>query len=524
MSDFELSLQALIATRAREMPDGVALRHTEGSSLNWQSFLEGSLAMADALQMAGVRESETVASMFPNSIDAAIAWAGCGWLGAIEAPINTSFRLDWLAHAFNLNGARMLLAHREFLPAVWEIERRLEHLEMIVVFGGMPDTLPQTGLRIMTAEEFLSQASPRERPVPGLWDTAALIMTSGTTGPSKAVVIPWGQLAAGSNIDWGVPVESEVIYSPFPPYHISGKGPVYMAARHPGSRAILAPRMSASEYWPHINDYGCTQAVMLGPMAEFLMSQPPRDDDAANPLKRVLMAPVIKDIEAFVKRFDVNVFTCYNMTETSMPLVSGREALFGEGITSCGKARPGVEARLVDENDLEVPPNTPGELILRTEPWEMNQGYWRMPEESFKAWRNGWFHTGDTFIRDEEGRFYFADRKKDYIRRRGNNISSFEVEACVNQHPEVIESCAVAVASEINEDEVKIAVVLTPDSSLEPHALLEFLRTRMPDFALPRYIEFLPELPKTQATLRIQKARIRDAGVTADTWDSADAG
>ena len=163
-------------------------------------------------------------------------------------------------------------------------------------------------------------------------------------------------------------------------------------------------------------------------------------------------------------------------------------------------------------------------MIVRGEPWELNAGYWNMPEKTNEAWRNGWFHTGDAFTYDTNGDHYFVDRTKDYIRRRGENISSFEIEAIVNTYPGIVESGAVAVPAEHGEDEVKIAVVLAPQSSFEPADLITFLDSKMPRFAIPRFIEVWESLPKTEATARIQKAKIRDSGISTDTWDRVAAG
>jgi crotonobetaine/carnitine-CoA ligase len=233
---------------------------------------------------------------------------------------------------------------------------------------------------------------------------------------------------------------------------------------------------------------------------------------------------VIADVDTFSRRFGVDVFTTYNMTEINCPIIRADEPCTSANYRSCGKARPGVEVRIVDEHDLVVPPETPCELIVRGEPWELNAGYWNMPEKTNEAWRNGWFHTGDAFTYDDEGNHYFVDRVKDYIRRRGENISSFEIEAIVNQHPDVEECGAVAVPSEYGEDEVKIAVVPRSAADFDPADLIKFLIPRMPRFAIPRYVEVWPALPKTEATARIQKAKIRDTGVTQDTWDRNEAG
>jgi crotonobetaine/carnitine-CoA ligase len=176
--------------------------------------------------------------------------------------------------------------------------------------------------------------------------------------------------------------------------------------------------------------------------------------------------------------------------------------------------------RIVDEHDIEVPAGVVGELIVRTRvPWTVNAGYLGMPEQTAEAWRNGWFHTGDAFRYDEDGNFYFVDRIKDSIRRRGENISSFEVEAYVNEHPAVLESAAIAVPSEHGEDEVKVCVVLKPDGILEPEELIEHLIPRMPRFMVPRYVELVDALPKTEATQRVQKVLLREEPLNDKTWD-----
>jgi crotonobetaine/carnitine-CoA ligase len=236
-------------------------------------------------------------------------------------------------------------------------------------------------------------------------------------------------------------------------------------------------------------------------------------------METIVMAPVIPDVDEFSRRFDVDVFTTYNMTEINCPIIRSDERCTNSNYRSCGRARDGVEVRIVDEHDREVPPHTPGELIVRGEPWELNVGYWNMPDNTSEAWRNGWFHTGDAFTYDEDGNYYFVDRAKDYIRRRGENISSFELESIVNEHPAVAESGAVAVPAEEGEDEVKIAVVLEPEESFDEAEFIEFLIPRMPRFAIPRFVEVWGALPKTEATARIQKAKIRDAGVGHGTWD-----
>jgi crotonobetaine/carnitine-CoA ligase len=227
------------------------------------------------------------------------------------------------------------------------------------------------------------------------------------------------------------------------------------------------------------------------------------------------MLPIMANVKEFERRFGLRVRSTFNMTETSCCILTGADRA---NATSCGRVRPGFEARVVDENDAEVPDGQLGELVLRSdEPWTLMAGYWRKPEATIAAWRNLWFHTGDAFTRDADGNFYFVDRMKDAIRRRGENISSAEVEAEVNAHPAVLESAAIAVPSELAEDEVKIVVVLQPGQQVELPELVEFLKGRMAAFMVPRYIEIVGALPKTP-TEKVRKAELRAAGVGA-AWD-----
>ncbi|MEI6722444.1 MAG: hypothetical protein WCO67_16895 [Betaproteobacteria bacterium] len=209
------------------------------------------------------------------------------------------------------------------------------------------------------------------------------------------------------------------------------------------------------------------------------------------------------------------------MTEISSPIVSEPNPPIRG---TCGKVRAGVDVRLVDENDCEVPVGAVGEMIIRTDrPWAMNSGYHKNPEATAHAWRNGWFHTGDAFRKNEEGYFFFVDRIKDAIRRRGENISSFEVEAEVTAFPAVREAAVVAVPSALGEDDVLAIVAPAPGQVINPVALIEFLRSKLAYFMIPRYVRVLAELPKT-ASSKVLKAQLRAQGVTPDTWDREAAG
>jgi crotonobetaine/carnitine-CoA ligase len=251
------------------------------------------------------------------------------------------------------------------------------------------------------------------------------------------------------------------------------------------------------------------------------MKQPPGPNDRTHGVRLAFMVPFTDQAPAFTERFGIDVYTIFNMTEIASPTVS--EANPPQRGT-CGKVRPGVEVRLVDAHDCEVAVGEVGEMLVRADrPWGLNSGYNKDAEATAKAWRNGWFHTGDAFRRDAAGYYYFVDRVKDAIRRRGENISSFEVEVEVCAHPDVREAAAIGVPSEYSEDEVMVIVAPVPGRTIDLPDLARFLAERMPYFMVPRYIRLLDERPKTPSA-KVLKADLRTAGITADTWDRERAG
>ena len=305
-----------------------------------------------------------------------------------------------------------------------------------------------------------------------------------------------------------------------PLFHAGGTIYVIMTLANGGS-CLIDMHFKTDEFWQTVRRYQITSVCLVSAMIAFLSKIPPRDDDKNNPLVKALCIPWNQEARLMGERYDIDVRTCFNMTEISGPLVS--ESYPSKNGT-CGKVREGVEVRGVDENDCEVAPGIAGELRLRTErPWSMNHGYYKNPEATAAAWRNGWFHTGDSFTYDDEGYFYFVDRIKDAIRRRGENISSFEVENEVIAFESVLEVAAIPVPSELGEDEVMIVVVPVDGSSIDPAALFDFLVPRMAHFMLPRYIRILDTLPKTP-TQKVQKHLLKKEGVTADSWDREIAG
>ena len=257
-------------------------------------------------------------------------------------------------------------------------------------------------------------------------------------------------------------------------------------------------------------------------MANFLYQQRASDAEVNNSLERVLMVPLIPEVEEFKSRFDCRVSTTWGGTEMNCPMRSGFDLADNK---SCGRvADDRYEVRIVDADDKEVPPGVPGEALVRAkEPWIISNGYWNHPEWTVSAWRNQWFHTGDMLMCDEAGNYYFVDRTKDAIRRRGENISSMEVENEINAHPDVLECAVIPVESVQTEQEVMAVVVAKDDHALDPEELIRFLEPRMAYFMVPRFVLCTDALPKTP-TGKIQKFPLREQGVTRDTWDREAAG
>ncbi len=506
-------LDAHAATR----PDAVMARFQDGSTWTWREALDIVRRTAAGLRALGVRQGDFVNVWLPNSKDNIAVWFAINYLGAVYVPINLAYRGRILEHVIANARSRLIVLHADLVERLAGINTA--ELADAVILGG-PAT-PVAGLRTHDASALApTDFAPVESPTINPWEPMKVIYTSGTTGPSKGVVVSYLQVY--SAIENGFPYLSgeDRFLVNLPLFHVSGTGAVVVSVLNGGSFALV-DSFNTSAFWDVVRETGSTTVVLLGVMASFLVKQPPSERDRGHGLRSVIMVPLSEDAREFNARFGCDVYTVFNMTEIASPLYAGPNP---EPVSTCGKPRPGVECRLVDENDCEVAPGEIGELILRTDrPWAMNSGYLNNPEATARAWRNGWFHTGDAFRIDESGSYFFVDRMKDAIRRRGENISSFEVENEVCAHAAVREAAAVAVPSDVGEDEVLVVVAPAPGATVDPADLVRFLAERMPYFMVPRYIRVLDDLPKTP-TQKVQKHLLRDAGVTDDVFDREAAG
>jgi crotonobetaine/carnitine-CoA ligase len=475
---------------------------------------------ADAFRRLGVRPGDRVLIGVPTSLESIFSWLGCAAAGGLAVPIDPRLIGRPLEHVIALADARVMVVGPATLERLVTVSERVRLPPSLVVPGGTPQTVPRTSS--MTLSAFLAAADDVDPPVPRARDAAALIFTSGTTGPPKLPVMHWAQLhAIGARCaPPGSLDEDDVIYAPFPDFHHSSKMLTFAAALA-GGRIVVRHRFSRSDFWTDVRTHGVTVTMMIAGMPTILMSEPAHPSDREHTLRKVLMSPVIANVEAFRQRFGVAVATSYGMTEISVPLGSERWDVLPAG--SCGTPRPGYpeyELRIVDDDDLEVARGQTGELVVRTRsPWTISTEYFGMPAETAKAWRNGWFHTGDAFRVDEHGHYQLVDRIKDCIRRRGENLSSYEIERVVLEHPDVRECAAVAVPAELGDDDIKVVLSVRLGVELTGPSLVQFLRSRLPEFMLPRYVEVVDELPKVGSTHKIQKASLRSDACNERTWD-----
>lgn len=510
----------LIDRWAEEQPEKVFCKFDDNSEeWTYRQFRELVLQTAYGLQELGVEQGDHVLVWMPNCREQIRIFFAINYIGAVYVPINTAYKGGLLEHVVNISDAKLAIVDASLAPRLDEVA--LSRLEHLLITGGQVNhaPLPFTNYdEIMLADEGVLQ--PLRRVIEP-WDPMAIIFTSGTTGPSKGVLTSYLHLFSNAGPEtWDFVNSDDRYLINAPMFHIGGMGPMFCMLARGGSIAFVE-RFSTATYWQSVRNTDATVAFLLGVMASFLEKQPETTEDADNPLRLVLMVPLASDAEQFSKRFGVTVYTIFNMTEVSTPIVSGPNPTVRG---SCGKPRKGVEVRLVDENDCEVPIGEVGEMIIRTDrPWAMNSGYYKMPEATANAWRNGWFHSGDAFIQDKDGNFFFTDRMKDSIRRRGENISSFEVESEVLAHPDVAEAAAVAVASEHGEDDVLICIAAKQGVNLNPVELIHFLTERMAYFMVPRYVRILDALPRTPSE-KVLKHELRKQGVTSDTWDRESAG
>ena len=517
-------LASVLARRVERSPDKPWILTDEGA-YTYRQMDERSGRLAQGFADAGIGAGDTVLVMLPDTIDYIATWCALSKIGAIEVPVNVHYRGTILAHIVNDSSARTMVIDAGFLDRLDAIADQIEGVDRLIVYGGAPEDLGTLEGRVgVQLYDDLIADAPWQGTGPRYLDLMAVMYTSGTTGPSKGATVTHAhayEYALGV-VEMLELREDDVYYAPLPLFHLAGQFALVYCSCIAGATAVLPGTFSAARFWRDVRKHGATTSFLLGAMANFLYQQEPAEADADNPLDRVLMVPLIPEVEDFKQRFGCRVSTTWGGTEMNCPMRSGFDLVDNK---SCGRlAADRYEVRIVDEDDKEQPPGVPGEALVRTrEPWIMSNGYWNHPEWTVTAWRNQWFHTGDMLMCDEQGNYYFVDRTKDAIRRRGENISSMEVENEINAHPDVLECAVIPAASSDTEQEVMAVIVAKDGRNIDPEALIRFLEPRMAYFMIPRYVDQVEALPKTP-TGKIQKFPLRERGVTAATWDREAAG
>jgi len=526
----ERVLGRIVAEKAQEHGDRPFIRF-EDRTLTYRDLDAISNKLANGLAARGVGKGTHVALMIENKPEIVLLFIALGKLGAVSVPLNTAAKGELLAYYLEQSDSEVLVADVALVPRLAAIGGRVPKLRNVFPITEAGQEQPAAGSigwPLSNYAELLDASDSAPDVDVRFNDLHSLLYTSGTTGPSK------GNLSTHSHtVNCGVVLAEtygyradDVLYVCLPVFHGNAWLCSLMPALVADASVVMVRRFSASGFWDDIRRFGVTQFNSLGAMTNFIWSQPPSPADRDHKVRQVMVVPTPKQIyHQFEERFGIKFTSVYALTDCGMVTVRG-PADPPSKWESGGKPAPYCEMRIVDDDDFELPRGTPGEIVVRTkEPWIFAQGYYNMPAATTSTLRNLWFHTGDRGWMDEDSYIFFVDRKKDAIRRRGENISSFEVEQMILMHPAVLDVAAFPVHSEHSEDEVMVSVVLRDGASLTEAELVHNCNVNMAYFMVPRYVEFVAQLPKTM-TEKVEKYKLKqDAQARlGDIWDREKSG
>jgi carnitine-CoA ligase len=490
-----------------------------GEVWSYARMRDEAAAFGATLRAAGIRSGDRVALICSNRLEFLRVFLGCAWIGAVSVPINTASRGHQLQHILANSAARLLILEGSFAGNLDHLDLAALPLERIWTID--IDTPLRAGAIISQPLPAASGVCPEGALRPR--DMLTILYTSGTTGPSKGVCCPHAQY-----FWWGANTaallglsESDALQSTLPLFHTNALNAFFQAMLM-GIRITYEKRFSASDFYAALTRSQATATYVLGAMVPILLSRPRSPEESGHRVHIALAPGVPARFHAeFTERTGVKLIDGWGSTETNFVLGTTWDK---QRPGAMGPAFKGFQARVVDQDDSDVPDGQPGELLVRADaPFAFATGYFGTPEKTVEAWQNLWFHTGDRVIRESDGYFRFVDRIKDAIRRRGENISSFEVEQVLLGHPAVALAAAFPVRSALAEDEVMIAVVLHPKQTLTELDLIKYCEPLLPYFAVPRFVDFVDQLPTTENG-KVQKYKLTERGVTQGTWDREAAG
>jgi len=465
----------------------------------------------------GVRKGDHVAVMLPNCPEWIACWFGLAKLGAVLVAFNTQWKADGLEYALRQADVKNILLAAEFQGEFKKAAANPGLTTVIFDLAGARVEIEGSHSLSRILAGLPSDAIEGEAPRGG--DPLIITYTSGTTGWPKAVVNPHrAYIAAAEDLRDYVELKPEdIIYTCLPLYHANPQAYCVLTALVTGGSIALAERFSASRFWQDIRAYRATAFSYVGAVLPILLSQPEREEEKGSSAKKCFGGGAPKEVhEEATRRFGLQVCELYGMSETGTWNTINRPGKIKSG--SVGQVRECFELKIFDDQDNEVPSGRVGEIVVRPKrPFIMFSGYYKMPEETLQDFRNLWFHTGDLGRVDSDGYFYFCGRKKESIRRGGENITPYEIEKVFMDHPAVAEAAAVGVPDPILGEEIKVYVVLREGRSVKPPELIETCQERLPKFMIPRYLEFVSALPKT-ASEKIQKVSLKSQGI-GSAWD-----
>ncbi len=501
-------LWSLCEGRTGDHPERVVLDF-DGGLWTWAELVEAAEGLAGGLYAAGVSAGEVVCHMSPNHPEAVVTMLALLRLGAVECPVNAGLRGQQLAHVLNHSGARVLIVDGSLSDRVAAQMPSAAGLQVVVHRGEGQRPVGASVLNYAEIRESGDRPPPFRRPGPG--DPMNIIYTSGTTGPAKGAVLPQAFPLEQARIkieQWGL-TDDDVMFSALPLYHVNARFSTLGTALVVDGRAALVSRFSASTFWDQVRAAGATEVGVVGAVSSILLRRKPGPADRDHNVRMMHGAAGIpmNRRSDFEERFGLRLVTGFAMTETGHFSTTSPDDPMR--YRASGRPVPQYEVAVVDVDDHEVTAGTVGELVVRPRvPGVMMTGYYRQPEATEAAFRNSWFHTGDLATIEADGYIRWVDRAADAIRRRGEMISSTEVERAVCGLDAVAECAAVGVPSELGEEEVKLVVTAEPGRTIDPEALKLHCQATLPDFCRPRYLEILDELPKT-ATHKVNKHQLR---------------
>ncbi|HEV7250074.1 MAG TPA: AMP-binding protein [Shinella sp.] len=493
-----------------------------GRSASFEEMLDLSSRLANGLRKLGVGRGDRVAMLLPSCLELVVTWFAAAHLGAIEVPNNPGLKGDFLCHNLNNCGAEVLVIDADVLPELAIVQDRLPDVRTLVLVGADPEMARAAGVkidRIVRFEDCLASPATLDFAPVHYSDPMAILYTSGTTGPAKGALMShhhcysWAA-AMAANLGY---TTNDSYFSALPLFHTDAQMfGVYLPLIY-GTKATLADSFSASRFWGQVRESGATATNLLGAMAVILMRAPLSDSDSDNPVRVCQCIPMVPDQQAFERRFGMRLVTGYGQTETSFVTLDTVE---DTRPGSCGKPHPDWEVAVVDDKDRPLPPGAIGEIVSRPKKsWSMFSGYYRAEAKTVQTLRNLWYHSGDAGVMDEDGWLYFKHRLNEAIRRRGENISAYEVETLAEQHPDIVESAAFGIPSEFTEEDIMVVALRRAGSTLAPADLLDHFRQKAPRHMVPRYIEITDApLPRTP-TEKVARSVLRQRGLSEATFD-----